>query len=254
MKDHKRPCIQIWTSPQQAFSSLHLRSILLYWSFSWAHIHIHAIFLLTRIGRVHNLHVQVHNILQPFSVKQRILRRINAENWLFVPLAEAGGERGVWLPNKLKGTGGAFSFPHLICSAHHTRSEMPLCELPTQTLPALESFTSLNSSPYFFFFSQIHSAFWPWIVLCPNIDPLKHSKLHPDAQTTSALRHFKHLLQSAPLERQKRGTESTLQQCQTCFIGQNIFFMPSSAVHCSSAEYLLCPVNSNAYHREAAEC
>lgn len=59
-------------------------------------------------------------------------------------------------------------------------------------------------------FSQIRSSSWPWIVLCPNIDPLKHSKLLPDAQTTSALRHLKCLLQSMPLERQKSGSESSL--------------------------------------------
>lgn len=59
-------------------------------------------------------------------------------------------------------------------------------------------------------FSQILSTSWPWIVLCPNIDPLKHSKLLPEAQTTSALRHLKCLLQSMPLGRQKRGWESSL--------------------------------------------
>lgn len=58
--------------------------------------------------------------------------------------------------------------------------------------------------------SQICSSHWPWIVLCPNIDPLKHSELLPDAQTTSALRHLKRLLQSMPLEKQKRGSESSL--------------------------------------------
>lgn len=57
-------------------------------------------------------------------------------------------------------------------------------------------------------FSQIHSTCWPRIVLCPNIDPLKHSKLLSDAQTVSGLRHFQCLLQSAPIKRQKGGSES----------------------------------------------
>lgn len=46
---------------------------------------------------------------------------------------------------------------------------------------------------------------WPWIVPRPNIDPLKHSELLPDAQTTSAaLRHLRHLLLSVPLGRWRR--------------------------------------------------
>lgn len=88
-------------------------------------------------------------------------------------------------------------------------------------------------------FSQVLSTSWPWIVLCPNIDPLKHSKLLPDAQTTSALRHLKCLLQSMPLGRQRRGWESSLVS-DGFYLTDNIFH----AILCSPVWFCWVPVVS----------
>lgn len=88
-------------------------------------------------------------------------------------------------------------------------------------------------------FSQVLSSDWPWIVLCPNIDPLKHSKLLPDAQTTSALRHLKCPLQSMPLGRQRRGWESSS--------GSDGFYLPENifhAIECSPVRFCWVPVVS----------
>lgn len=116
-------------------------------------------------------------------------------------LAKPGCCFGSWNGS---GAGGAFSillfsffFLIWICSVPHMQSKRLLSEpLPRLFLPS-----SLSPACTFKIFLKFSPLAWPWIVLCPNIDPLKHSKLLADTQTTSALRHLRCLLQSMPLGR-----------------------------------------------------
>lgn len=87
------------------------------------------------------------------------------------------------------------------------------------------------------FFLKFSPLAWPWIVLCPNIDPLKHSKLLADTQTTPALQHLKCLLQSIPLGRQRRAWESSLVSD-----GFNLTESIFHAIQCSAVRLSTCCV------------
>lgn len=141
------------------------------------------------------------------------------------------------VPEMVPEAWGCFFFFVWFCSYPYMQSKRLLSELlPRLSLPSSLSPACTLRLKFFLKFSPLA---WPWIVLCPNIDPLKHSELLPDTQTTSALRHLKRLLQSMPLGRQRRGWESSLVS-DGFYLTENIFH----AIQCSSVWFCWVPVVS----------
>lgn len=107
--------------------------------------------------------------------------------------------------------------------------------------------TPFPPATHLVFLSQILSTRWPWIVLCPNIDPLKHSKLLPETQTTSALRHLERPLQSMPLGEAGEAQNAVFSVGWTW----TEKYVPRRLVCLCWVP--VCSVNSNAHNWEAAE-